>query len=94
MSNSINRQAAVDAVNRCSVKEVTPAYMLIDKADVMMELIALPSVEPERKKGRWIKTYRNGFGTLVGCCSQCRVRRPVENFCPNCGSRNVKEGEK
>ena len=46
-TDAISRQAAIDAVRRCSVKEVAPAYMLIDKAEVMTELMMLPSAEPE-----------------------------------------------
>ena len=45
MNDTIYRQAAIDAVRKCSVKEVTPAYMLIDKAEVMTELMMLPSAQ-------------------------------------------------
>ena len=45
--DSINRQAAIDAVRKCSVKEVTPAFMLVDKAEVMTELMMLPSAQPK-----------------------------------------------
>lgn len=38
----ISRQAAVEAARKCSVKEVTPDYMLIDKAEIMTELMMLP----------------------------------------------------
>ena len=47
MDDLISRQAAIDAVRNCSVKEVTPAYMLINKAEVMTELMMLPSAQPE-----------------------------------------------
>ena len=47
MSDSINRQAAVDVIRKCNVKEVTPAYMLIDKTEAMTELMMLPSAESE-----------------------------------------------
>lgn len=43
----ISRQAAIDAARKCSVKEVTPDYMLIDKAEIMTELIMLPPAQPE-----------------------------------------------
>ena len=43
MSDSINRQAAVDVIRKCNAKEVTPAYMLIDKEEAMMKLMMLPS---------------------------------------------------
>lgn len=47
MSDLIERQAAIDTVRRCSVKEVTPAYMLIDRAEAMIALMRLPSAQPE-----------------------------------------------
>ena len=43
----IERQAAIDAVRKCSVKEVTPTFMLVDKAEVMTELMMLPSAQLE-----------------------------------------------
>ena len=47
MDDLISRKAAIDTVRRCLVKEVTPAYRLIDKADVITELTMLPSAEQE-----------------------------------------------
>jgi len=47
MDDTIYRQAAIDVARKCSVKEVTPAYMLINKAEVMTELMMLPSAQPE-----------------------------------------------
>ena len=47
MSDLISRQAAIDVARECPVKEVTPAYMLIDKAEVMTELMMLPSEQSE-----------------------------------------------
>lgn len=47
MNDSISRAAAIDVVRKCPIKEVTPAYMLINKAEVMTELMMLPPVEPE-----------------------------------------------
>lgn len=46
-SDLISRQAAIDTVRKCSVKEVTPAFMLVDKAEVVTELMMLPSAQPE-----------------------------------------------
>ena len=53
---------------------------------------AVPSAQPERKTGHWIKTGRWG---RVYYCDQCRnyldfdgvnVGRGSTNFCPNCGA--------
>ena len=94
MNDLISRQAAVDVIRKCNVKEVTPAYMLIDKTEAMMELMTLPSAEPERKKGKWIDSR-----DVCWLCSECGkwldvLQGDVDmNFCPNCGSRNIEEGE-
>ena len=47
MKDPIDRSAVLDAIRRCSVKEVTPAYLLIDKAEAMTELMMLPAAEPK-----------------------------------------------
>lgn len=46
-NDCIDRQAAIETVRKCAVKEVTPAYMLIDRAEAMTELMMLPSVQPD-----------------------------------------------
>lgn len=43
----IYRQAAIDAVRHSPIIEVQPAYMLIDKADVLKNLVMLPPAQPE-----------------------------------------------
>ena len=46
----------------------------------------IKTIEPGRKQGKRIKTYRNGFGTLIGYCDKCGRSNAVSNFCPNCGA--------
>ena len=75
-------------------------------SDVMEgALLELPSVHPERKTGRWIY----GEHDVTMCdgyhCSECGFFVPWDykrefidfikdyNFCPNCGSPMLKEGE-
>lgn len=53
--DAISRLAAIDAVRKCSVKEVTPAFMLVDKAEVMTELMMLSSAQSEQQYGRVFK---------------------------------------
>ena len=47
MVDLIDRHEAIDIVRNIIVKEVTPAYMLIDKAEVMTELMMMPPAQPE-----------------------------------------------
>lgn len=49
-------------------------------------------LEPEQKTGKWINTYRNGFGNLIGNCSRCGRSASVDNYCPNCGTKMEVEG--
>lgn len=80
----ICRQAALKAVRKCSVKEVTPAFMLVDKAEVMTELMMLPSAQPERT-GKWV--MNDHIGTFkIFTCSECGWNSEAPfNFCPHCG---------
>ena len=49
MSDLISRQAAIDAVNTALFPKINTAK------DAEKALRELPSVQPERKKGKWIK---------------------------------------
>ena len=88
----ISRQAAIDAI--CTEgtrleRNGTVAMAEIKQwcADI---LDALPSAQPERKKGKWIN----------GVCDQCGSHAPYwamastyyrSSFCPNCGA-DMREG--
>ena len=56
-----------------------------------------PTIEPERKKGKWIPHPGGkfvGFPYMHYKCDQCRDFEPEErNFCPNCGSQMERGGE-
>ena len=78
----ISRQAAIDAT------WFEPSYT--DPLNVLTEvrdrLKALPSAQPERKKGKWIPYLPEG---LRYKCSECGSRYDTPwHFCPNCGSYN------
>lgn len=53
--------------------------------DAIVEVInSQPTIEPERKKGKWIKDGNKWM------CDECGelVYDDDQNFCPNCGSYN------
>ena len=63
MSNLINRKDAIDVARKCPVKEVTPAYMLIDKSEMITALMLIPSAEPdpEWRKKHYEMAYNHGY---------------------------------
>lgn len=87
MDDLISRQDAIDTTWE------DPSYT--DPLNVLSEvrdrIKALPSAQPERKKGKWIVTSE-----FEDCryakCNQCKVTqifyygKPLTNFCPNCGA--------
>lgn len=91
--DTISRQAAIDALDALCDREceyskkqrnvMCGACHLGSAFDVVEQL---PSAETERKKGEWIKKWRNGFGNEIGRCNQCGRAYEVSNFCPNCGT--------
>lgn len=82
MSDLINRQAAIDAIDSLckgeSVEEFAMYRMAVNDAEWAVD--ALPSAQPERKKGKWqnagMNTYELSYGTTayepVYRCSVCR----------------------
>ena len=84
MSDLIDRQAAIDALDKRfdSIPiEQTTEILLLRK-----DLRELPSAQPERIKSKWaLHTYmpHNKF------CLACRNDSPYNkrwDFCPNCGA--------
>ncbi len=84
MNDLISRQSAIDEAN---------AWLLdcfnVPKQNRSCGLIRrledLPSAQPERKKGKWIK-YR-----YCSCCEWDKKDFDIysgwaENYCPNCGA--------
>ena len=59
------------------------------------EIDWMPTIEPERKKGRFIGTEYDGYADgnpvyYAWECSECGCvfedEEPTYNFCPNCGA--------
>lgn len=89
MGDLISRQAAVDVINyelkygavvdQCGLKT---AYDLIE---------ALPSAQPERKKGKWVRYDGDWLKTMCKC-SECGAMVGINEkyrnlFCYHCGAR-------
>lgn len=91
MSDLISRQAAIDETWK-EPEYTDPLNVLTEIRD---RLMALPTIEPERKKGKWIDAVlpNDSGGLQVQVCDQCNTFFPLaytgggHNFCPNCGAR-------
>lgn len=75
---------------------------VIEPLDIVFDA---PTIEPERKRGKWIwvsSTYDRTPCEMRYMCSECHhetilhsneASYPWEKFCPNCGSDNREEGD-
>ena len=73
--DTISIQAAIDAVSDCGI--------------CIQRIVDLPSVQPERRKGRW----RKGVCECGYDWAKDAPISNVPNFCPNCGSDMRIRGE-
>ena len=80
MSDTISRQAAIDAI-----KEIYEWHDNVTKERIIEHFKQLPSAQPERIRGRWIEKP-HVYG--VAYCSLCdyELHTNDTNFCPNCGA--------
>lgn len=93
MTDLISRQAALKIVAKHIGVDGDKAF-LIDVGKTYGEIYALPSAQPERKRGKW-RYSRNissiSYSDMMVTCEQCgyskeRQHGDVLNFCPNCGA--------
>ena len=93
MDDLISRQAALDELKRISfshwfecgeyLSEDTREIEIISSSKALEVIEALPSVQPERKKGKWIKG-NDGYIRCSEC--GCRASAIKARFCHRCGA--------
>lgn len=95
--DTIYRQAAIEALekvaelypwkvpgNRDSYSQYNEAWQdALNRAD--SEIEALPSVQPVRKTGQWIKRKKGAIGYDCSCCGKSNISNHFD-YCPNCGA--------
>ena len=86
-TDCISRLDTIDAVNM-RIRQIgceNNPYVL----SIVQSIREVPSVQPERKKGRWLVEYEDERKQIMWWeCSECE--QPMSwrpNFCPNCGVR-------
>lgn len=53
------------------------------------DILDAPTIEPERKRGKWEITNLGAVGAFDSCSECKRVvkhKAPFYNYCPNCGA--------
>lgn len=91
MSDTISRQAAIDALLE-EVRLIDGYYVendeVINKDDAIEAIRLLPSAQSERNKGKWI-LVKGSNGKDYHKCSECLHTQDitgVKNYCPVCGA--------
>lgn len=97
MDDLIRRQAAIDALADMHCKSDEDGYVWIIRSDAWARIDALPSAQPERKKGKWIYG-EDEYGIDGYHCDKCGFFVPWDythkfidfikdyHFCQNCGA--------
>lgn len=97
--DTIYRQAAIDAL-RMDISIIPYAkareYVRATIEEIYNRLEELPSIQSERKRGRFVGTEFDRFADgdpvfYEWQCSECGCvfedEEPTYNFCPNCGAK-------
>lgn len=59
---------------------------------VLNKIDDAPTIEPERKKGKWIK-MSDADGIFYACSDCGEWHEEISNYCPNCGTRMDMKGD-
>jgi len=108
-NDSISRQAAIDEIEyelemiNSALDSITLDFNARERLrqrrgearEILNSIQQLPSVQLERKTGKWIRT-RTMIHDGELYCDQCGQEHPEQkkiwNFCPNCGA-DMREGD-
>ena len=98
MIDPVDRGAVIAELRACTIEAAT-LYGTNDALKTAFKeslrgINALPNVEAERKRGKWVK-MSDAFGTYYACdyCGEdCTPHGMKTPFCPNCGA-DMRGGE-
>ncbi len=89
MDDLISRQAAIDVINKYILSFDAIDANFLDGLKTTIKLIKedVPSVQPERKNGKWEKKWHSYFKQELPCCSVCGHFSAMRwKYCPECGA--------
>ena len=89
-SDLIDRKAALKAINSWRGRFSEEYNEAID--DCENSIKELPTIQPERKMGKWTLGFDNIYMEKYYYCSRCGCRKygrhePIDYFCSNCGAK-------
>ena len=90
MDDLISRQAAIDAIWEVRITPGGELFNAIKRAQE--ELIKqLPTVQPERKKGKWKNHIEDGYleCPFCGAATNCDGDESELHFCFSCGAKMI-----
>ena len=96
MSDTISRQAAIDAINQICPIDTEYDCTLLDRVDVRCVLTDLPSARPERTCVNCGRTVNNG-GWYADGGTRCPIEEhyalPKDGYCHLWEKRNVTDDD-
>ena len=93
LMEAINTYPKFGVDERCRIVPWNERYEpYIRLRDAVIAITGMPTIEPERKKGKWI-AVDDYFNRISGRCSACGWEAHMYeddvvgmNYCPNCGA--------
>lgn len=92
INDCISRQAAIDGAYAIIARDTSGNNDVVKAMTAWKSYVeALPSVQPEQKKGKWIPIIKGEHGYSAGdfecsICAQPNHCYHLTNFCPMCGA--------
>ena len=100
MDDLIRRQAAIDALNKMKIYRPLDSDRYVI-SDCLNKIVNLPSAQPERKTGRWLRTEAYPHRIYCSSCFVTFIRNDEflnlndipHGFCPHCGADMRGDGD-
>ena len=89
MPEMIDRQAVMEiAMKYCPDDDGCCSKAGHDLRELLDEIEALPTIEPEVQHGRWIEGISRGsYSIYCSCCGSHKETICPSNYCPECGTQ-------